>query len=326
MKRLAVLMLGALALAWGARAGQAASAEPSGTLDLQAYTAELARWSASARRLREHPEEAAPLRKQLPDGWSVVVQQQTFLVSTRWLGASLDRLAANPQLASEISREITVGINSLADDAQGLSPIGAPPSSQARDKLDDILKRREFASVHAPNAEETFWDLLSDWFSKFLAKLLSRASGHPTLTKVLLWGVVMALGLLFLGWLIYSLADLSFSHLPWRRPQSAEKVAEPAGTWREWVQNARSAAARGDYRQAVRIIYGAAVRRMGEAGTWQVDAARTHREYVRLLPAHSLQRPPLLAITTCFERVWYGHAQASAADYEAVLTELELLP
>ena len=92
------------------------------------------------------------------------------------------------------------------------------------------------------------------------------------------------------------------------------------------MQQARSAAARSEYRDAVRIIYGAAVRRIGDAGTWQVDPARTHREYVRLLPDDSSQRPPLLAITICYERVWYGHAQASAVDYEAVLAELESMP
>ena len=34
----------------------------------------------------------------------------------------------------------------------------------------------------------------------------------------------------------------------------------------------------------------------------------------------------LVAIATCFERVWYGNATASAADYEAALAELESLP
>ena len=33
-----------------------------------------------------------------------------------------------------------------------------------------------------------------------------------------------------------------------------------------------------------------------------------------------------MAITNCFERVWYGNATASATDYEEALTELELLP
>ena len=73
------------------------------------------------------------------------------------------------------------------------------------------------------------------------------------------------------------------------------------------------------------MIYGAAVLLMGEAGVWQVDPSRTHREYARLLPLDSAHRPHLIAITTCFERVWYGQAQVSARDYEAALAELESL-
>ena len=227
MTRLVVLMLWAMTLALGVLAGQGPGAEPVGTLDLQAYAAELARWSTSAGRLREHPEEAVPLRKQLPDHWSVVVQQQTFNVSTQWMGSSLDCLSANPKLASGISQEITVRLNSMAQDAQDLAKRGAPTSSQARGKLDDILKRSEFRSVHATVERETFWDMLSDWFWIFINKLLSRASGRPIVTRVLLWGVVIALGLVFLGWLIYSLANVSFSDLSFRRQQSPEKAAGP---------------------------------------------------------------------------------------------------
>jgi len=323
--RLALLILWATALAPVAFAGQSPRSAPSGKLDLQAYIAELARWSTSANRLRQHPEESAMLRKQLPDSWTVVVEQQPFVVSSRWLGTVLDHLAANPKLAAETSREITARLNAMSQDAQELAQRSAPSSPQARAKLDDILKRREFRSSHAPDEGESYWDLLSDWFWKFLDKLFGRASGHPAVTKVLLWAVVIVLGLVFLGWLIYSLANISASNFSLRRQQTPKAAPEPVGAWHEWLQNARAAAARGDYRDAVRIIYGAAVRRIGETGTWQVDPARTHREYVRLLPANSTQRPPLVAIANCFERVWYGRAQASAADYEAVVTKLESL-
>jgi hypothetical protein len=303
----------------------AKTATTTAALDLQDYTLELDRWSAFAQRLRTHPEEAAALRKQLPDHWSVAVDEQRFQVSTEWLGAALDRLTANPKLAVDTSREMNDRLESMLTDSRSLARTAVPPSGRARAKLDEILKRREFRSVHAQNQAESFWDMLSEWVWKFINKLFQGAQSHPAVTKVLLWAVVIALGLAFLGWLIYTLAHLSLaSFLDRPLPAPAEDAALP-GSWREWVQRARAAAARSEYREAVRIIYGAAVRRIGEAGTWQIDPARTHREYVRLLPANSLQRPPLVAITTCFERVWYGHAQTSAAEYEAVLAELESL-
>jgi hypothetical protein len=325
MKRISLSAILVLLLTAGALARPAASADPSAPLDLRGYTLELGRWSELARRLREHPEEAAGLRKQLPDDWSVAVEDQHFQVSTEWLSAELDRIAANPQFAADACQKINHRLEAMLGDLEGLARIDAPDSGRARAKLDDILKRREFRSVRAPNHADTFWDQITDWLWRFIIGLISRAGGHPTATRVLLWGVVIALGMVFLGWLIYSLAHVSLANLPFRRPPAPMDVGAPAGTWQEWIQKARAAAARSQYRDAVRIIYGAAVRRIAEAGTWQVDPSRTHREYVRLLPQDSRQRPPLVAITTCFERVWYGHAQASATDYELVLAELESL-
>jgi hypothetical protein len=325
MKRIFLLAIMVMPLASGALAGQAARPDAPASLDLPSYTSDLGRWSESAHRLSEHPEEAAALRKQLPDRWSVAVQEQHFEVSTRWLGAALDRLAANPKLAKGVSQRISVRLESMLQDSQALARISEPNLGLARTKLDDILKRREFRSVRAPSEVETLWDRLVDWVWRFINRMFSRVGEHPAATRALLWGVVIALGLVFLIWLVYSLANISLDNFSFRRSPPSMDVAAPLGTWREWLQKARTAAAHGEYREAVRIVYGAAVRRLAEAGTWQVDPSRTHREYVRLLPADSLQRPPLVAITTCFERVWYGHAQASAVDYEAVLAELESL-
>jgi len=325
MKRICLLALLVMPLAPAAFAGKAARADASAPLNLQGFTSELGRWSAAASRLREHPEEAAALRKQLPEHWSVAVQEQRFLVSTKWLGDALDRLAANPKLAADISQEMSDRLEPMFRDSLALAQISEADFGAARAKLEDILKRREFRSVRAPSQVETFWDWLTDGVWKLINRLFSHVEGHPTVTKVVLWAVVIALGLAFLVWLIYSLSNISLAGLTSRRLPYPVEGAATVGSWQEWVQRARAAAARGEYRDAIRTIYGATVRRIEEAGTWRVDPSRTHREYVRLLPADSLQRAPLVAITTCFERVWYGYAQASAVDYEAVLAELESL-
>jgi len=324
--RLTLLTLWTLSLVPGATAGQGASAALLRSLDLKGYTAELARWSAAARRLEQHPEEAGALRKQLPNQWLVEVQEQHFIVPTQWLGSALERLNANPQQAKATSQEVSLRLQSMIEDSQQLVQLREPGSSLPRDKLDEILKRREYRSVRAASEEESLLDQVYDWFWKFIDKLFSGAGSHPSVTRVLLWGLVVALGMIFLGWLIYSIANTSLASLSLRRTRAAKPLEEPARNWQEWVQRARSAASRGDYREAVRIVYGAALRRLEAAGLWDVDPARTHREYVRLLPTSSFYRPALIVITNCFERVWYGHVEASAADYEAVLTELESLP
>jgi hypothetical protein len=325
MKRISLFAMLILPLVTGAFAGQSANSDARAPLDLQGYTSELGRWSASASRLRLHPGEAVELRQQLPDHWTVVVEEQRFLVSTKWLGVLLDRLATNPDSATEISEEMEARLESMRQDPQDLAQISEPNPQVARAKLVDILKRHEFRAVRAPNQIESLWDRLVDWVWTFIGKLLRRAGSHPAVATAFLWGVVIAVSLIFLGWLIYSLTHLSLANKPLRSGPLPAQGVTPPGTWREWVEQARAAAARGDYREAIRIIYGAAVRRIEEAGTWQVDPSRTHREYLRLVPSDSPQRPPLVAITTCFERVWYGNEQASSANYEMILAELESL-
>jgi len=325
MKPICLFALGVVPLVSGLFARPAASANPPEPLDLQAYTGELSRWSASASRLSVHPEEARALRKQLPDHWSVAVQEQRFLVSTEWLAAALDRLAANPKLAKDTSREMDIRLNAMLQDSQCLVQTPEPNSSLARSKLNDILKRREFRSVRAAIEEESLWDRLVDWVWTLISRLFRHVGGHPAATQGFLWGVVIVLGLAFLGWLVHSLTRLSTANLSFRRlPVTGESAASTAD-WQKWAQEGHAAAERGEYRDAVRITYGAAVRRIAEAGFWQIDPSRTHREYVRLLPAGSSQRPHVAAITNLFEGVWYGHEQASAAIYESARAELESL-
>ena len=325
MTRILLLTTWFLSLALAAPAGQAPSASPPAVFDLPGYEAQLVQWSASAHRLGEHPEEAAELRKQLPDHWTVAVPDQRFQVSTVWLAAALDRLSANPKLAKDTSQEVGGRLDSMLRDSRDLSAITPPAYESSRSKLDNILKRREFRAVKERSSQKSLWDRITDWVWKFLNKFFDRVGGHPAATRAVLWGIVVVMGLAFLVWLVALLSRVSVSDFSLRRLPAPGEDAAPLGTWRDWVQQARAAAARADYRDAVRIIYGAAVRRLGEAGAWQMDPARTHREYVLLLSTDSAKRPPLVAITNRFERVWYGGAQATAVDFEAVLADLESL-
>jgi len=294
-------------------------AKSSTPFDLRGYTAELERWSALASRLENHPEQAGALRKQLPDSWLLVVEEQRFSISTRPLGAAIDRIIRDPSNAARAAHEISNRIERLLEDARALSGTSAPDYSAQRARLDQILKRHEFRFVREGAESEPFWDQLLDRLWQWVAGLLDRAGNHPKLTNFLRWGIVIVLGLILLAWLAHTLTHVSHRRFP---APAGDVRAAPA---RDWIQEAQSAAARGEYRDAIRIIYGAAVLALGEAGAWQVDPSRTHREYARLIPADSLRRPHLIALTDCFERVWYGRAQASARDYEAALAELESL-
>jgi hypothetical protein len=91
------------------------------------------------------------------------------------------------------------------------------------------------------------------------------------------------------------------------------------------LDDARRSAARGDYREAIRLAYWACIYRLEDLGIWKVDQTRTHREYLSLLNPAQPEWGPLSVVTRQFEFAWYAGRPSSERDFEATLTELEAL-
>jgi hypothetical protein len=113
-----------------------------------------------------------------------------------------------------------------------------------------------------------------------------------------------------------------------RRPAAAGSVVpdRPFVSQKEssvWLSEANAAAARGDWREAVRLAYWCAVSFLEDQGAWRPDRARTPREYLRLLPASSDHRPGLTELTRTFELVWYGAEEADSRRFAEALAHLE---
>jgi hypothetical protein len=91
------------------------------------------------------------------------------------------------------------------------------------------------------------------------------------------------------------------------------------------MAEARAAADRGNWREAIHLAYWCGVSFLEAQGMWRPDYARTPREYLRLLPSSSQHHPPLAALTRSFEVVWYGTQEADADSYSQTLAHLEKL-
>jgi hypothetical protein len=111
------------------------------------------------------------------------------------------------------------------------------------------------------------------------------------------------------------------------RLETIMPVAMPvsAKEWPIWMSEARAAASRGEWRDAIHLAYWGGISFLEAGGAWRPDLARTPREYLRLLPATSAQHPTLHALTVRLEGVWYGMQTASADGFEQTLAELERL-
>jgi hypothetical protein len=101
--------------------------------------------------------------------------------------------------------------------------------------------------------------------------------------------------------------------------------APSARDWRLWLEDARTAANAGQWRDAVHLAYWAGISHLEESGAWVPDRARTPREYLRLLSRASTVRAVLGDLTGQFESIWYGGRGAAAEDFQQTLRFLEQL-
>jgi hypothetical protein len=97
-----------------------------------------------------------------------------------------------------------------------------------------------------------------------------------------------------------------------------------AKEWVVWLAEARAAAAKGEWRDAIHLAYWAGISFLERQGMWKPDKARTPREYLRLLGTNEY-RETLNALTRIFELAWYANRGASERSFSETLQELEKL-
>lgn len=328
----------------------------SGEMDLAAYRNELDRLAAAVADLDKHPAGIEPLRQSLPKSWPVRAVGQRFEVSTGWLDSALDTMGMNAVVRASLQKDIENRLQVLRQQALELeqAPFGPRPE-EARARLADILQRREFRSIRGPS----WWDQrvgrFWSWLGRVLRKLFGGLRVIPRTREVMIWCLIALAFILLALWVKRSL-------LRGERAGSLElrDTLPPGESWHDWAKQALAAAARHDYREAVHAAYWAGVFRLAELGAWQLDRARTPREYLRLMaqgaqvttqqgvrearvlgetfssgaahdepplsPAMQAERAAALAaLTRRLENTWYGCDPATAGDFHEAVLQLEVL-
>ena len=308
-------------------------------MDLAAYLAELDRASTAVSRLNQNPAETPALRESLPKAWPVRIAGQRFEVSTSWLGSALETMETTPAVRASLQKDIEGRIQLLRQQAEALerSDAGLDPAA-ARAKLESILHQREFRLVHGPtwwdHARARFWN----WFFGVLRRFFGGLAGTPRTRELVVWGLIALAFVLLALWVKSALLRAARA-----RGLEIGAASLPGKTWRDWAREALAAAARQDHRDAIHAAYWAGVYRLRDLGAWQLDRARTPREYLRLLareaaapgqlaaqgsvaPAEQAERAAALAaLTRSLETTWYGYRPATASDFRAALSQLEAL-
>jgi hypothetical protein len=243
----------------------------------------------------------------LPASWIVETPARRYSIST----APLRKIIGSPDRAQ-------LWLDQLARQLEGFSTASVSPPS-AREQLDRILSRREFAPVRPPTLWERITQRIMDWIAGIIRNILAYAMQHPTGGTILFW-LAAAVAVGFLGFWLLSL---------WSgQRRIGPHQPEPATlgwTWQQWVLSARAARDRGDTRRAIHCAYWAAVVRLQDLQLLPPDLTRTPREYLGLLPNQEISQAPLAALTSALERFWYASRPASAADLRESLDHLETL-
>lgn len=288
----------------------------SNPLSTAEYRAELDRLLTATAQLDSSANSAPAALRQLPQSWNVRAEQREFTISTEGLQRDIRRYEKEPD--SEHAIAIRRRLQALRREIDGYEKP-APDFSASRAQLNSILARPEFRDVRGPG----WFDRLKQWLLDSLLNGLRhifRAAQIPTISKFVVY-TLMAIALLALAFVAYRAI--------WRDRAVAEIIPKDlpvsAKEWTIWLSEARAAAARGEWRDAIHLAYWAGISFLERQGFWKPDRARTPREYLRLLSASSEHRESLTALTLIFELAWYARREASETTFSQTLLELEKL-
>ena len=285
-------------------------------LSAEEYRADLDRLQSVTEHLDPQGSQIQELIGSLPTAWRVSTDRGSFEVSTDWLRNDLVQWEKNHDqgLAHDIR-------DRLAHQRADLDSYEESPrdESQQRALATRILNRSEFSSVHGP----TWSDRLKQRLIQLLIRLFGRAitsSMISNIGKYFVYGLMATAFLALTYWVFKSIRSSTKVEtiLPESLPVSAR-------AWTVWLAEAREAALRGNWGDAIHLAYWAGISMLESQGLWRPDSARTPREYLRLLPATNEHRSTLTVLTRRFELVWYGGQSADESAYAATLADLEKL-
>jgi hypothetical protein len=286
------------------------------TLTSPQYREQLDQLLAATSQLDSTSNQTPNRLRDLPESWRVHIDEQDFEISTEGLHRDIRRYETEKSAAN--ASAIRARLQSLRDDLGGFERQPADVSANRRE-LNSILARPEFRDVRGPS----WLDRFKQWLLTRLLRLLDRlfrVSAIPAISKFFVYGLMIAAALA-LGYFVYRaiwVGSKVQSVVPRDLPVSAKD-------WVVWLSEARAAAAKGEWREAIHLAYWAGISFLERQGTWKPDRARTPREYLRLISPSSEHRDTLMGLTRIFELAWYAKRGANEKTFSQTLEALQKL-
>lgn len=292
------------------------------TVSLQDYRRQLHDIAEKVQALENHPDQAGSIIAAIPDETRVSTDNGDVTVNFRALKDDLTEFSkAGANLKPEQVKQLESYIQRLEAGAAAFEQRSdGTDTSASRQKVSEILSRREFRNVHRARAKETLLGKLYRWIAHLLDRIHLQKSTFSVL-QVMVYALAGAALLLLVWWTLNRLRRRE-EEAP---PREIIPFSPSAKNWRAWLAEARSCEEKQDWRNAIHLAYWAGISFLESGGAWKPNRARTPREYLRLLSSRNNNYPSLSALTRKFEVVWYGDRPAGHQDFQETLAQLEKL-
>lgn len=234
-----------------------------------------------------------------------------FRASWLWLREAVG--AARKAPASERMESMRAAEEHLVESARLAGSAGSPGSAfgPAQDVAAGVLARPEFQPGAGPTWLDRQFAKLQDWFLRLLLSMDRIGAHNPWIAPLIEWSCFLLAG----GGLVFFIRrSLARSALRIALGSEAAAQVSPRDAT-DWARAAEQHRAAGAWREAIHCLYWAAIVSLEGRRAWRANPTRTPREYLRLLAPASAARAALAGLTRSFERVWYGHAEATESDF-----------
>jgi hypothetical protein len=230
-----------------------------------------------------------------------------------------------PLTTSQLLQDAETRLNDELARVSGSTAVFAqrPQHTSERMVMRQVLAGSDFRNIGETSAREAAMEKLSNWLNRLFENALRLRARAPWVGIAVVGGFIL---LVCVG-LIWGLLQLERS---WRvrvAPDTGGLTPKAASArdFQLWLEDARVAAAKGHWREAVHFTYWAAIARLESRRLWPADRARTPREYLALVAPEDPRKAGLAQLTASFERVWYGGRKAGQADYQRAERLAEML-
>jgi hypothetical protein len=189
------------------------------------------------------------------------------------------------------------------------------PPLGARDLAREILSERRFR-IAVPSTHRTLWEIVWDWLRGMWSRVWDALFSHVHIgnrTSVII-GDVLAFALIAV--VVIVLVRLVLGSLrDARRPDAGHRLIESPDPGALY-ELSRQAAAGGDYRMAVALLFAAALRRLERLGLAREDPSRTVNEWRRTLRGtQPAVLPAFDAIARPFVAAFYAETPVARAQW-----------